>query len=111
MSTSASLMAMSESGGAGLPACLSQNANDGRPTGLVHKEDHPLERLNVHSPRTGALNRFALVSLITVVPAYSIDRMISRTSDWKDLHGRGGAVRMFYLANGAILFLSVMLFG
>jgi len=59
----------------------------------------------------GSLHEFAFVSLITIAPAYSVDRMICRTSDWKDLHDRGGAVRMFYLFNGTILFLSVMLFG
>jgi len=59
----------------------------------------------------GSVHRLALLSLITIVPAYTIDRMIRTTSDWKDLHDRGAAVRMFYLANGAILFLSVLLFG
>jgi 1,4-dihydroxy-2-naphthoate octaprenyltransferase len=59
----------------------------------------------------GFLHAFALVSLVTIVPAYTTDRMIRRTSDWKDLHDQGAAVRMFYLANGAVLVLSVMLFG
>jgi hypothetical protein len=59
----------------------------------------------------GSVHRWALLSLTTVVPAYTIDRMIRGTSDWKDLHDRGVAVRMFYLANGAILLLSVLLFG
>ncbi len=59
----------------------------------------------------GFVDGSALVSLITIVPAYTVDRMIRTTSDWKDLHDRGLPVRLFYLANGAILFLSVMLFG
>lgn len=57
----------------------------------------------------GFLHPLALLSLVTLAPAYTMDRMIRRTSDWKELHDRGAAVRLFYLANGAILFLSVMI--
>jgi 1,4-dihydroxy-2-naphthoate polyprenyltransferase len=51
----------------------------------------------------------ALLALFTVIPAYGIDRMIRTTQDWKDLHDRGGRVRLFYLINGIILIISVAL--
>lgn len=57
------------------------------------------------------LHPVALVSLITIYPAYTIDKMIRSTDDWRDLHDRGGKVRMFYLANGLVLILSMACFG
>jgi 1,4-dihydroxy-2-naphthoate polyprenyltransferase len=59
----------------------------------------------------GFVHPVALLSLVTLIPAYRIDRMIASTPDWKELHDRGGAVRMFYLANGLILVVSVLVFG
>lgn len=55
------------------------------------------------------LSPVALVSLLTGMPAFGIDRMIRNTTDWKDLHDRGGRVRLFYLANGIILIVSATL--
>ncbi len=57
------------------------------------------------------LHPAALCSLLTVALAYRTDRMIASTQDWKDLHDRGGQVRMFYLLNGLILILTVGVFG
>jgi len=58
----------------------------------------------------GLINPVALISLATLVLAYAVDRTIRSTQDWKDLHNRGGKVRLFYLANGLILVLSVACF-
>ncbi len=55
----------------------------------------------------GLLHSAALMSLGTLILACMVDRMIRRTSDWKDLHDRGAKVRMFYLTNGLILALTV----
>ena len=57
------------------------------------------------------LHPVALVTLIGILPAYHIDRMIATTRDWKDLHDRGGAVRMFYLSVGLTMILTVACFG
>lgn len=59
----------------------------------------------------GQVHPIALVSLATVVLAVRIDRMIRTSTDWKDLHDRGGPVRMFYLTNGMVLVVSVALSG
>lgn len=53
----------------------------------------------------------ALVSLVAVVPAIRIDRMIRSTLEWKDLHDRGGIVRMVYLGIGIVMILTVAYFG
>lgn len=53
------------------------------------------------------LHPVALVSLAGLIPAYRIDRRISTTRDWKDLHDKGGSVRMFYLIIGLIMILAV----
>lgn len=53
----------------------------------------------------------ALVSLVTLLLAFKIDHMIRCTAEWKDLHDRGGLTRLFYLTNGAILIVSVAIFG
>jgi 1,4-dihydroxy-2-naphthoate polyprenyltransferase len=55
------------------------------------------------------LSPVALVSLLTAIPTFGIDRMIRNTKDWKDLHDRGGSVRLFYLTNGIILIVSTAL--
>jgi 1,4-dihydroxy-2-naphthoate octaprenyltransferase len=57
---------------------------------------------------TEQLHTIALVCLGTIPLAVSIDRMIARTADWKELHDRGGRVRIFYLVNGAILVISAL---
>ena len=59
----------------------------------------------------GLLHPAALCSLLTVALAYRIDRMIASTENWKDLHDRGGQVRLFYLINGLVLILTVGTFG
>lgn len=55
----------------------------------------------------GQLHPVALVALAGILPAYRIDRMIATTGDWKDLHDKGGAVRMFYLSVGLTMILTV----
>jgi hypothetical protein len=52
-----------------------------------------------------------LVTMGGVIPAYRIDRMIASTRDWKSLHDRGSAVRMFYLTIGLIMILTVAWLG
>jgi len=59
----------------------------------------------------GLLHPVALVSLLTLIPASRTDRMVRRIADWKELHDRGGQVRLFYLVNGLILILSVGFWG
>jgi len=59
----------------------------------------------------GFVHPSALVSLGAIFLAYRIDKMISSSNDWKELHDRGGAVRMFYFAVGLVLILSVAWFG
>jgi 1,4-dihydroxy-2-naphthoate octaprenyltransferase len=54
----------------------------------------------------GVLHPWGLAALVTLAPAWQIDRMIRDAQDWKDLHGRGGRVRLFYLINGLILILA-----
>lgn len=60
---------------------------------------------------TGVVHSVALISLVTAPVAYRVDRMIVAAEDWKDLHDRGGSVRLFYLANGLILILATALAG
>ena len=55
----------------------------------------------------GLLSPVALISLLTLMLAWRTDRLIRLTDNWKDLHERGGQVRLFYLINGVILILSV----
>lgn len=55
---------------------------------------------------SGVVSRLALAALLTAILAYGIDRMIRATGDWKDLHDRGGRVRLFYLINGIILIVA-----
>jgi 1,4-dihydroxy-2-naphthoate octaprenyltransferase len=59
----------------------------------------------------GLVHPSALASLGAVFLAYRIDRMISSSTDWKELHERGGTMRIFYLAVGLVLILSVSCFG
>ncbi|MEW6532641.1 MAG: prenyltransferase [Thermodesulfobacteriota bacterium] len=56
----------------------------------------------------GQVHALALASLGTIPLVVSIDRMIAKTTDWKELHDRGGRVRIFYLVNGAILVMSAL---
>ncbi len=56
----------------------------------------------------GIIHPLGFASILTIVQAFRIDRMISRTSRWVDLHDQGGAVRVFYMVNGLILILSVV---
>ena len=55
----------------------------------------------------GLLHPAALLCLFTIYFPYKVDQMIRVTRDWKDLHDRGGRVRLFYLMNGLILILAV----
>ncbi|MCA1959822.1 MAG: 1,4-dihydroxy-2-naphthoate octaprenyltransferase [Desulfomonile sp.] len=59
---------------------------------------------------SGEVHPPALVSLATIMLAVRIDRMIRTTTNWQDLHDRGGAVRLFYLVNGLVLIVSVAFF-
>ena len=59
----------------------------------------------------GILHPAALVSLVTLALALRTDRMIRSTDNWKELHERGGRVRLFYLINGLVLIFSVALWG
>lgn len=53
---------------------------------------------------------FALISLIAIIPAINVDRMIRTTENWLELHDRGGKVRFIYLFTGIVLILSKGLF-
>ena len=57
------------------------------------------------------LSPVALTSLLTLMMAWRTDRLIRLTGNWKDLHERGGQVRLFYLINGVIIIVSVGLCG
>ncbi len=59
----------------------------------------------------GVVHWAALICLLTLAPALRTDRMIRTTADWKELHDRGGQVRVFYLLNGLILIAGVRYFG
>jgi len=59
----------------------------------------------------GLLHSAALFSLVTLVLAWRTDRMIRSTDNWKELHERGGQVRLFYLINGLVLIFSVTFWG
>jgi 1,4-dihydroxy-2-naphthoate octaprenyltransferase len=54
------------------------------------------------------VSRLAYLSILTLWPAWKIDRMISMSRDWRELHDKGGKVRLFYLVNGLLLILSVI---
>ncbi len=56
---------------------------------------------------SGLLHTVALLSLLTLILAARIDKMIRWTKNWKDLHERGGQARLFYLINGLIIIFSV----
>ena len=59
----------------------------------------------------GLLHPATLVSMITLVLALRTDRMIRSADNWKELHERGGQVRLFYLINGLVLICSVAFWG
>ncbi|MDQ7782438.1 MAG: 1,4-dihydroxy-2-naphthoate octaprenyltransferase [Desulfomonilaceae bacterium] len=58
----------------------------------------------------GQIRPPVLISFVAVILAVRIDKMIASTEDWKDLHDRGGIVRMFYLGVGLIMILTVAWF-
>jgi 1,4-dihydroxy-2-naphthoate polyprenyltransferase len=49
----------------------------------------------------------ALASVLTLAIILPQDRMIRQEKDWTLLHDRGKLVRLFYLANGLVMILSV----
>ncbi len=53
------------------------------------------------------LPAIALVSAATLGLMISQDKLIRTTEDWQTLHDRGKPVRLFYLANGLVMILSV----
>jgi 1,4-dihydroxy-2-naphthoate octaprenyltransferase len=55
----------------------------------------------------GLVHPLALISLLTLIPAYRIDERIRAAQDWRDLHDKGAGVRLFYLANGITLICAV----
>ncbi len=57
----------------------------------------------------GVVHPIALLSLVTILQVYGIDRMIRTTRDWQDLHDRGGRMRLFYLVNGLLLIMAAAL--
>jgi 1,4-dihydroxy-2-naphthoate octaprenyltransferase len=59
----------------------------------------------------GQVHPMALISYAAIFLAVRIDTMIATTSDWKDLHDRGGIVRMFYLGVGCVLIVTVAILG
>ena len=50
----------------------------------------------------GLLHPAGLAALATLPLAMRVDRMLRTTKSWEELHDRGGAVRLFYLANGLV---------
>ena len=54
------------------------------------------------------IHLMAMTALVTVFLAVNIDKMMKRIPDWRDLHGHGGKVRMFYLVNGLIVVVSTV---
>ncbi len=56
----------------------------------------------------GLVSPMAYLSVLTLMLAVKIDRMICGTADWVNLHDRGGKVRLFYLVNGILLIASVV---
>jgi 1,4-dihydroxy-2-naphthoate octaprenyltransferase len=57
----------------------------------------------------GIVGRLALVSFVTLPAAVGVDRMISSSIDWRELHDKGSRVRIFYLVNGLILIAAVLI--
>ncbi len=57
----------------------------------------------------GIVGRLALVSFVTLPAAVGVDRMISSSIDWRELHDKGSRVRVFYLVNGLILIAAVLI--
>jgi len=55
------------------------------------------------------IHPLGLLSLITAIPAYKINRMICQCEKWQEFHNRGDKVRLFYLTNGIILIAAVAL--
>ena len=51
----------------------------------------------------------AFLSVLTLLIAAKIDKMICVTNDWLKLHDKGGKVRLFYLANGLLLIASTLI--
>lgn len=51
----------------------------------------------------------AYLSVLTLLMAAKIDRMICVINDWVKLHDKGGKVRLFYLMNGLLLIASVLI--
>jgi 1,4-dihydroxy-2-naphthoate octaprenyltransferase len=59
----------------------------------------------------GLIGPAAIISLFTIPVAIKVDHMIRTFPNWKDLHDRGGWVRLFYLMNGLALILDLYLTG
>lgn len=58
-----------------------------------------------------ALHLFALISLLGIFPFVGVDRMIRSSTDWRDLHERGGGIRGVYLGVGVAMILTIAFFG
>lgn len=58
---------------------------------------------------SGIVSPLAYFSIFSLFLCWHIDRMICESQDWRELHDKGGKVRLFYLVNGVLLILSVLL--
>jgi len=58
-----------------------------------------------------ALHPVALLSLLWIPQFAGVDRMIRSSTDWRDLHDRGGGIRRVYLGVGVAMILTIALFG
>lgn len=54
------------------------------------------------------LNPISYLSLLTLIQALKIDRLIREERDWKQLHDQGSSVRLFYLVNGFIVIMGLL---
>lgn len=57
---------------------------------------------------SGMVSPLAYSCVLTIFLARKVDIMICESKDWRELHDRGGKVRLFYLINGVLLIVSVM---
>jgi len=58
-----------------------------------------------------AIHPLALVALLGIFQFMKIDKMVQSSTDWRDLHERGGGIRALYLAIGLTIILSVAVSG
>lgn len=54
------------------------------------------------------IHPLGLLSLMTLYLFQRVDRMVSKTENWVELHDKGGKVRKFYLINGLIIITALI---